>query len=231
MEANVIKCPNCGASSTNHTNCEYCGSLLVRFVDKGIDLSTTSYLTNDKVYAGLIDALKQKYRRVIVFNQEPLTATQRQFMHKGYFAWLKQADEVWDYDEQNIEVLKLIRPDVKLHILKPYKDWSLYKPVAKDIDILFYGSMNEHRAKILNELKKKYKVAIIQTWDGRVLDSYIMRSKVLLNLHYYYESSMQEQARMIRWIGSPCRIVSEKSHKNYLNVEEKSYIELKSLKI
>lgn len=63
MEVNVIKCPNCGASSTNHTNCEYCGSLLVRFVDKGIDLSTTSYLTNDKVYAGLIDALKQNLDR------------------------------------------------------------------------------------------------------------------------------------------------------------------------
>ena len=63
MEANVIKCPNCGASSTNHTNCEYCGSLLVRFVDKGIDLSRTSYLTNSKVYAGLIDALKQNLDR------------------------------------------------------------------------------------------------------------------------------------------------------------------------
>ena len=63
MEANVIKCPNCGASSTNHTNCEYCGSLLVRFVDKGIDLSTTSYLTNDKVYDGLIDALRQNLDR------------------------------------------------------------------------------------------------------------------------------------------------------------------------
>lgn len=63
MEANVIKCPNCGASSANHINCEYCGSLLVRFVDKGIDLSTTSYLTNDKVYAGLIDALKQNLDR------------------------------------------------------------------------------------------------------------------------------------------------------------------------
>lgn len=176
-----------------------------------------------------IDLYKKKYDKVIVFNQEPLTATQRQFMHKGYFAWLKQADEVWDYDEQNIEVLKLIRPYVKLHILKPYKDWSKYAPVAKDIDILFYGSMNEHRVKILNELKKKYKVAIIQTWDGRVLDSYIMRSKVLLNLHYYYESSMQEQARMIRWIGSPCRIVSEKSHKNYLGVEEFDYEDLVNL--
>ena len=63
MEANVIKCPNCGASSSNHTNCEYCGSLLVRFVDKGIDLSTTSYLTNDFVYDGVIDALKQNLER------------------------------------------------------------------------------------------------------------------------------------------------------------------------
>lgn len=195
--------------------------------------------TNDVIVCGAhdfsrtqsIEALKQRYDKVIVFNQEPLTATQRQFMHKGYFVWLKQADEVWDYDEQNIEVLKLIRPDVKLHILKPYKDWSVYKPVAKDIDILFYGTMNEHRSKILNDLKKKYKVVVLNSWDGRVLDSYIMRSKVLLNLHYYYESSMQEQARMIRWIGSPCRIVSEKSYKNYLNVEEKTYDELKNLKI
>ena len=63
MEVNVIKCPNCGASSSNHTNCEYCGSLLVRFVDKGIDLSTTSYLTNDFVYEGVIDALKQNLER------------------------------------------------------------------------------------------------------------------------------------------------------------------------
>ena len=167
-----------------------------------------------------IDALKKKYSRVIVFNQEPLTATQRQFMHKGYFAWLKQADEVWDYDEQNIEILKLIRPDVKLHVLKPYKDWSKYKPVEKNIDILFYGSINEHRRAILNELKKKYKVVILNSWDGRVIDNHIMRSKILLNLHFYYESSMQEQARMIRWIGAPCRIVSEKSWKNYLGVEE-----------
>lgn len=68
MEANVIKCPNCGASSSNHTNCEYCGSLLVRFVDKGIDLHGTSYLDNSFVFPGLIEALKknleyQKERR------------------------------------------------------------------------------------------------------------------------------------------------------------------------
>ena len=176
-----------------------------------------------------IDLYKKKYDKVIVFNQEPLTATQRQFMHKGYFAWLKQANEVWDYDEQNIEVLKLIRPDVKLHILKPYKDWSKYSPVEKDIDILFYGALNEHRRAVLEELKKKYKVVILNSWDGNVIDNHIMRSKILLNIHYYYESSMQEQARMIRWIGSPCRIISEKIYKNYLGVEEMNYADLANL--
>ena len=179
-----------------------------------------------------IDLYKKKFDKVIVFNQEPLTATQRQFIHKGYFAWLKRADEVWDYDEQNIEVLKLIRPDVKLHVLKPYKDWSVYKPVDKDIDILFYGSMNEHRAKILNELKKKYKVVVFSdrhnsNWSD--LDRYILRSKILLNVHFYYECALQEQARIIRWIGAPCRIVSEKSYKNYLGVEEMEYEDLFNL--
>jgi hypothetical protein len=172
-----------------------------------------------------LDYFRQRYGRVIVFNQEPLLATQRQFMHNGYLKWIKQADEVWDYDEQNIELLNYLRPDIKLHILKPYKDWSKFKPVNKDIDILFYGAMNEHRRKILDELKKRYKVSIIEAW-GDTLDQYILRSKILLNIHYYYECSMQEQARMIRWIGAPCRIISEKSYKNYLRVEEFDYEDL-----
>lgn len=172
---------------------------------------------------------RRKYSKVIVFNQEPLTAKQRQFMHKNYFAWLKMADEVWDYDELNIKLLNKIRPDVKLHVLKPYKDWSKYAPVEKDIDILFYGSMNDHRKKVLDALKTRHHVEIIETWDGNVLDRYILRSKILLNIHYYNECLRQEQARMIRWIGSPCRIVSEKSWKNYLGVEEKTYEELLTL--
>jgi hypothetical protein len=184
--------------------------------------------TNDLIVCGAhdfsrtksIEDFKRKYDKVIIFNQEPLTARQRQFMHKGYYQWIKSADEVWDYDEKNIHVLKMIRPDIKLHILKPYKDWSKYDNVKKDIDILFYGSINEHRSNILSKLKEKYNVSIIRTWDGNILDSYISRSKILLNIHYYYECSMQEQARMIRWIGAPCRIVSEKSWKNYLGVEE-----------
>ena len=174
-----------------------------------------------------IDFYKKKYKKVIVFNQEPLTATQKNFMHKNFFIWLNKADEVWDYDEQNIDVIKLFRSDVKLHILKAYKQWpNTYK---KDIDILFYGSLNEHRIKLLNHLKTKYnvyEVLDIYSKDAQRLDELILRSKILLNIHYYYECAMQEQARMVRWLGAPCRIISEKSNKNYLGVEEMTYAEL-----
>ena len=55
-------CPNCGANTTNVQNCEYCGSLLVRFVEKGIDLSHTSYLNNNEVFPGLIEELKRNLK-------------------------------------------------------------------------------------------------------------------------------------------------------------------------
>lgn len=177
--------------------------------------------------------LKNKYDKVIVFQMEQLTTEQPilwsnngQPIDRNYFTWLKLADEVWDYDEKNFDVLKTVRPDSKLHILKPYKDWSVYPAVDKDIDILFYGAMNEHRSNILNILKKKHKVVVLDSWDSTIIDQHILRSKILLNIHYYYDSACQEQARMIRWIGAPCRIVSEKSFKNYLNVEEMNYNEL-----
>ena len=53
-----LTCPNCGANITNTRNCEYCGSLLVRFVDKGIDISKTSYLDKSNLSGKLLKALK-----------------------------------------------------------------------------------------------------------------------------------------------------------------------------
>lgn len=176
-----------------------------------------------------LSSLRAHFDKIIVFNQEPLLATQRQFMHPRYENWIKEADEIWDYDEKNIEYLQKIRSDAKLHVLKPFKDWSKYQVPEKDIDILFYGAINEHRSTILNELRRRYNVVVIGGIFGDALDEFILRSKVLLNIHFYYECAMQEQARMIRWIGAPCRIVSEKSWKNYLGVEELEYEELLKL--
>lgn len=59
MEVKTLVCPNCGANTTNTENCEYCNSLLVRFVDKGIDISNTSYLSEECAFPAIVTNLKQ----------------------------------------------------------------------------------------------------------------------------------------------------------------------------
>ena len=57
-QVQTIVCPNCGASATNHHNCEYCGSFLVQRAAEGKDVS--AYVQVAKSYAneGLTSALK-----------------------------------------------------------------------------------------------------------------------------------------------------------------------------
>lgn len=57
-EVSTIVCPNCGANPTNRHNCEYCGSMLIRFVEHGITLDNSKYGKDAKVIPGLEAALK-----------------------------------------------------------------------------------------------------------------------------------------------------------------------------
>lgn len=72
-ELKTYVCPNCGANTTNAQNCEYCGSLLVRFVEKGIDLTATTYTSNDAVFPGLIAELQKNLRLQEVTEESVVT--------------------------------------------------------------------------------------------------------------------------------------------------------------
>lgn len=173
-----------------------------------------------------INDLHKQYRHIIVFNQEQLIQKQMQFLTPEYFALLKQADEVWDYDDYNLAIMRHIRPDVKLHLLKPCNELNCGESTHKSIDVLFYGWMNDHRRYILDELKRhSVNVVIANAW-GNDLNAYIKEAKLCLNVHFYTESALQEQARMIRWVSSHANIISEPSRINYLNVHEVSYTNL-----
>lgn len=170
-----------------------------------------------------IDKYKAKYDKVIVFNQEQILTKHRNFMHLGYFTWLKDADEVWDYDDYNIQALSSIRKDIKLHILKPCNSLNS-GTLEKTYDVLFYGWINNRRQVILDTLVKHgINVCIPKNVYGNNLSPYIARSKLCLNIHFYPDTALQEQARMIRWVSSNARIISETSRNNYLNVQEAPY--------
>ena len=59
MEVKAIVCPNCGANVTNLKNCEFCGSILVRYVDKGVSIDEKIYGENATVIPGLEEELKK----------------------------------------------------------------------------------------------------------------------------------------------------------------------------
>ena len=62
MEERALTCPNCGSIISNTKNCEYCGSLLVRFLGMDINLTETSDLDKSKILLPMIKALMQNLK-------------------------------------------------------------------------------------------------------------------------------------------------------------------------
>lgn len=209
---------------TNNVFIDTAHSLMNEFKD---DTSNTLLIIGaiNECFRYSYEEYTKNYDKVIIFNQEPYDCDLVNNFREQYFDWLRKADEVWDYEEYNVQYLASLDIQASLHILKPYKNWNIYAPVEKDIDFLFIGTLYDRRKAVIDFLKEKYNVVVTpdQTY-GEELDSYILRSKVLLNIHG--TTHFQEQARMVKWLGAPCQIISERSIHNYLNVPEMDYWEL-----
>lgn len=123
--------------------------------------------------------------------------------------------EVWDFSETNIRRLHALRFAKKLV-------WSPigYVPELsripqnhdrEDIDVLFYGSLNPRRARILDTLKASG-LRVLHKFDcyGPERDALISRSKVVLNIHYY-ETGVFEWIRVLYLLANQKAVVSENS--------------------
>ena len=99
----------------------------------------------------------------------------------------------WDYSNANINNFHhMIQKKMKLFHLPCIKYDKLFaspfKQNEEKYDLLFYGTMNEPRKKILNYIKEKtkdiYKMKILTNIYGDELFHYIKASKIILNIHY-----------------------------------------------
>jgi hypothetical protein len=135
---------------------------------------------------------------------------------------LAAADEVWDYDESNIVfMLENYQVNAKFHPILYSKTLETIKTVENpDIDILFYGYMFPRRAKIVHALQMKlgtYRIFDLFGVWGEELDTYISRSKIILNIHTDEPNiAVQEQVRMFYAVENHKCVVSEFTRKNYM---------------
>jgi hypothetical protein len=116
---------------------------------------------------------------------------------------------VWDYSQRNIEFLaqRGIRAFFKPMGFHP-KMYTVDNRQPKDVDVLFYGSGNERRNKILRELGKCCNLKAMAGVYGPERDDWISRSKIVLCMHYY-EVKLFDEVRISFLLNNKSFIVVE----------------------
>jgi hypothetical protein len=123
----------------------------------------------------------------IIFNLEQLESGS-QYCNDRYFDCLSR-HTVWDYSPRNIAYLKNNNINPRA-ILMPLgfspSVCRIEKPEIQDIDVLFYGALNDRRKNALIAMKEAgLNVVNLGGVYGRSLDGYIARSKIVLNIHFH----------------------------------------------
>jgi hypothetical protein len=135
-----------------------------------------------------------KHNPYIVVQTEPLHIKDS----KEYQTFLNGADEVWDYTKN----LQMGYSDV----------YRLEAERCKDIDVLFYGIVNERRNKILQKIPN---VTIIQGVYEDIW-KYVRRSKIVLSIHKY-DNSNNDLTRVAPLLCNRAFVIAEKTNDEIYN--------------
>jgi hypothetical protein len=149
-------------------------------------------------------------RGSIIFNLEQFTAGSR-WTTKAYARRL-MTFPVWDYSPRNIAWMKdAYGIDAVLVRLGYVPEMThLDRDSPRDIDVLFYGSMNERREQAIAALQAAgVRVTTLNWIFGRERDQAISRAKCILNVHYYTPASL-EVARLGYLFANRRAVVSER---------------------
>ena len=167
--------------------------------------------TNIVIGAHLLDTshISQLPKNSIILNTEQLDGIN--------IAWLTPILQfaknfsVWDYSLKNISKLNDLGFNKVQFLELGYQSelQRIPKKSPQDIDVLFYGSMNPRREKIISELREHdLNVHVAFAIYGSQRDELISRSKVVLN-HHHYDSEIYEVVRTSYLINNAKLVVGE----------------------
>ncbi|MDI9847741.1 hypothetical protein QM467_06700 [Rhodoblastus sp. 17X3] len=118
---------------------------------------------------------------------------------------------VWDYSKSNADDLARLlgRPVFYLKTFYVEGLSRIADDAEIDIDVLFFGSFNDRRQKIIDALRERgFRVEAVFGVFGQPLDQLIARSKVVLNVHYY-DNGRLEMIRLFDLLANGRAVVTE----------------------
>lgn len=128
-----------------------------------------------------------------------------------YYLDLLKRHPVLDYSPRNIARIREQTGNTHVYPFKPgyVPAATRVAPAREDVDVLFYGIVNERRKKILDALAAAgLVVRALPGVYGAERDAWIARSKVVLNVHYY-DDKIHEIVRTSHLLANRKAIVSE----------------------
>ena len=144
----------------------------------------------------------------VIYNLEQLGGA----LLKPAYYQLAARRQIWDYDLRNIEYWKQFNcAYAPVHVPIGYVPElkRITAPRCQDIDVLFYGSLNDRRNRILNALKNAgIKVHSAFGVYGKDRDDLIACAKIVLNIHFY-ESKVFEIVRVSYLLANSKAVVTE----------------------
>jgi hypothetical protein len=119
---------------------------------------------------------------------------------------------VWDYSLENIATwngMKCAFPPVHVRLGYVPELSRITAQQPQDIDVLFYGSLNQRRILVVKALKDAgVKIHTIFGVYGKERDDLIARSKVILNVHFY-NTKIFEMVRVSYLLANAKAVVAE----------------------
>ena len=147
----------------------------------------------------------------IIFNTEQVKEDweEKGGLGEAYVTRLRR-HTIWDYSATNIERLRRLGIEKTTHCRIGYYPPQPSLPEAEqDVDVLFYGSMNERRSMLAFDLMARgLRVETLFGVYGIERDKWIARSKVVLNAHFY-EKPIFEIFRVSHLLANKKCVVTE----------------------
>lgn len=145
-------------------------------------------------------------QKLIIFNSEQLP--EDSVWTSPHYRNLLDKNYIWDYSTANL--LKIKHGNTQLidfYYCDQLSRLEIKKPAT--YDLVFYGSINERRKKLLDEISKSgLRVKVIFGEYGGDRDALISGARAVLNLHYY-DSQIFQQIRAFYPLINQIPIISE----------------------
>lgn len=166
--------------------------------------------------------------KVIIVQTEQIDS---KWFTSSYIKKLKESMFVWDFSPRNVIELRK-RYNLPVYYLPMRIPLSVFLNdpwiVSEDIDVLFFGAFHKRRKlfeeKIRTSLKLKKVFFRYNDLFGNEREDLIKRSKIVLNIHYWKNSSL-ETHRIENLCSKGKCVISERSSDELLDNEYKDSIE------